>query len=367
MPRSSSRVKINEKITVASLAAATTLAVLPGCSKGGEMDGVRAPEIVVQSEGQWINSKPLSMKELEGKVVMIDIWDYTCVNCIRTLPYIKSWHERYADAGLVIIGVHAPEFEFAKTKENVQDAVDRFDIKYPVVMDNEFKIWQSYANMYWPRKYLIDEKGYIRYDHVGEGGYTETEREIQKLLAGINPEVDFPEPLPDTSSRAAKGKACYPMTPELYMGYQRGRIGNKEGYKPEKIVDYSEPDTLKDGFVYARGAWYNRDEAMVHARETSEPEDYIGIHYHALEVNAVIKPETDKPYKVWVKHNDDWVREEDAGADIYFASDGRTYLEITEPRMYRIINNSEYGNYELKLYSTSEGFGIYAFTFGSCR
>lgn len=355
-----------KSLTKATLVLGVLLLALPGCSKGGDMDGVRAPEIAVRAQKYWINSEPLRMKELRGKVVLVDIWDYTCVNCIRTLPYIKSWHERYLEAGLVIIGVHAPEFEFARDRENVETAVREFNINYPVVMDNDYLIWRSYANSYWPRKYLIDSQGYIRYDHIGEGGYEETERRIQGLLHEVDSSLGFPEPTPDTSSRAARGKVCYPMTPELYLGYQRGRMGDPQGFKPNRIVDYAEPDSLVDGFIYARGAWRNRSEAMVHARTTIEPEDYIAIAYHALEVNAVIKPETGEVYKVWVKQNDDWVDKEDAGDDLQFDEEGRSYVEITEPRMYRIINNTRYGSYQLKLSSTSLGFGIYAFTFGAC-
>jgi len=350
-----------------SLIPAVSFLLVPWCSKASDMDSVRAPEIAVRSDRFWINTKPLSIKEHKGKVVLIDIWDYTCVNCIRTLSYIKTWYERYTGAGLVIIGVHSPEFEFARERINVEDAVRRFNIKYPIVMDNDYLIWTSYVNMYWPRKYLIDKDGYIRYDHIGEGGYEETERKIQELLHQINPTLEFPDPVQDTTSRNARGKICHPMTSELYLGYQRGRIGNSEGYRVNRIVDYAEPEKLVDGFIYARGAWHNRAEAMVHARSTSEPEDYVAITYHALEVNAVIKPETGESYRVWIRQQGDWVKPEDAGADIGFTSDGRSFLEITEPRMYHIISNARYGSYELKLSSASPGFGIYAFTFGACK
>lgn len=355
-----------KSLTTASLAAALILTSLPGCSKGGDMNGVRAPEIAVKPERYWINSKPLSMKELRDKVVLIDIWDYTCVNCIRTLPYIKDWYEKYADKGLVIIGVHAPEFRFARERANVEAAIKEFGITYPVVMDNDFLIWQSYANSYWPRKYLIDKQGAIRYDHAGEGGYAQTEQKIQELLREINPNVELPAVSPDTSSASAPGKVCYPMTPELYLGFQRGRIGNREGYKPGKVVEYAEPAKLVDGFVYARGSWLNEAEALIHGRETSEPEDYIAIRYHAIEVNAVIKPERGEPYKVWVMQDGKWVRPEDAGSDLRFTEGGESYLEITEPRMYRIVNNASYGAHDLTLSSASDDFGIYAFTFGAC-
>jgi len=257
------------------LIAAGVVLLTASCSKGIEMKGIKAPEIPVKSAEFWINSPPVSMKELRGKVVLIDIWDYTCVNCIRTLPYIKAWHDRYAQAGLVIIGVHAPEFEFARQRENLEKAARDFELTYPIVMDNDYLIWTAYANSYWPRKYLIDKDGYIRYDHIGEGGYEETEKKIQELLAEIDPGLEFPEPLTDTSSRGAQGKVCYPMTPELYMGFERGKIGNREGFKPDGVVDYEEPDTLIDGFIYLKGSWRNYGSCPAHLRPA-------GLRSHCL-------------------------------------------------------------------------------------
>jgi len=122
------------------------------------------------------------MKELEGKVVLVDFWTYSCINCIRTLPYLQSWHEEYADDGLVILGVHAPEFQFERKFENVQRAVQDFGLSYPVVQDNEKTLWKAYFNRYWPAKYLIDKNGVVRYTHFGEGEYEETEENIVKLL-----------------------------------------------------------------------------------------------------------------------------------------------------------------------------------------
>src|SRR3990172_3182304 len=153
---------------------------------------IHAPEL---TGGYWVNSEPLSMQALRGKVVLIDFWDYPCVNCIRTLPYVAEWHRRYSFHGLLVIGVHAPEFSFAKELDGVKRAIETFGIEYPVVMDNGFAIWQAYANRYWPAKYLVDAEGYIRYLHFGEGGYQETERAIQTLIRELQPDLELPEPL----------------------------------------------------------------------------------------------------------------------------------------------------------------------------
>ena len=131
----------------------------------------------------WLNSPPLSMQQLRGKVVLVDFWTYTCINCIRTLPYVKSWHEKYKDKGLVVVGVHTPEYPFERSTSNVQSAIKRLGIPYPVAQDNRYATWQAYSNQYWPAVYLIDKQGQVVYTHFGEGAYQETEAKIRALLA----------------------------------------------------------------------------------------------------------------------------------------------------------------------------------------
>ena len=146
---------------------------------GGEV-GNQAPEF--NGINNWINSEPLTMQELRGQVVLIDFWTYTCINCIRTLPYMKQWYADYADAGLVVVGVHSPEFDFEKKTNNVIDSANQRGLIYPIAQDNQFATWYAYNNRYWPAKYLIDQHGVIRYRHFGEGAYAETERQIRNLL-----------------------------------------------------------------------------------------------------------------------------------------------------------------------------------------
>ena len=164
--------------------------------KTGGMVGDRAPEFTGILE--WINSEPLTMQELRGKVVLVNFWTYTCVNCINTMPYLKDWYAKYADQGLVIVGVHSPEFEFEKPTANVVEATVKFGLEYPVAQDNDFATWWSYDNRYWPAEYLVDKDGVIRYRHFGEGAYEETENLIRILLqetgvglSGVNRLVMF--------------------------------------------------------------------------------------------------------------------------------------------------------------------------------
>ena len=197
---------------------------------------VHAPEF----GQQWLNSPPLSIRALRGRVVLIDFWDYTCVNCIHTLPYVREWNRRYRDRGLTVIGVHAPEFFFARTAENVIQAAKEFQIEYPILLDNEYEVWKAFANRYWPAKYLIDKDGYMRYFHPGEGNYAETECMIQQLLREIDPAVSLP-PVMEPVRALDKPEAltvCERPTPELYLGYKRGRIANAEGFTEDRIANY---------------------------------------------------------------------------------------------------------------------------------
>ena len=171
-----------------------------------------APDLV--AGGEWFNTTPLNLQELRGKVVLVDFWTYSCINCQRTLPYLKTWWERYEDKGLVIIGVHSPEFEFEKNPKNVARAIADFKLLYPVMQDNDFSTWKNYNNRYWPAKYLIDAEGRIRYTHFGEGKYDETEAMIQTLLKerGVT-ELSRP-----SNSPAPKNNA---RTRETYLGTAR--------------------------------------------------------------------------------------------------------------------------------------------------
>lgn len=183
---------------------------------------VHAPEF--PPNVTWLQGGPLRMADLRGKPVLIDFWDYTCVNCLRTLPYVKEWHRRYGPLGLTVIGVHAPEFSFARDGGNVARAVREQGITYPVVLDNEYAIWQAYANRYWPAKYLIDGQGYLRGYHHGEGAYREIEEALQALLRESFPEILLPGVMDPVRDDDRVGAVCYRVTPELYLGYARGPL-----------------------------------------------------------------------------------------------------------------------------------------------
>ncbi|MBI2841927.1 MAG: redoxin domain-containing protein [Armatimonadetes bacterium] len=326
--------------------------------------GVRAPEFI-GDVNDWINTRPLRMADLRGLTVLVDFWDYTCVNCLRTIPYLREWHDRYKDKGLVVVGIHTPEFEFARERENIEEAVQRLAVEYPVLSDPNYENWNAYANRYWPHKYLVGTDGKIIYEHVGEGAYGDTEEAIQRALREINPAVKLPPVMEPVRGADKPGAVCYPMTPELYAGYRRGIIGSPEGYRPDQIVNYTDPGGHIDGRIYARGLFYNGPEFLRHARKTEQPEDYIAIRYHALEANAVMKPDAG-PFDLLVTQDGKPLYLRDAGVDVY-TSDGKTWIHVDESRTYRIVANREFGTHELALSSASESFSIYAYTFGSCE
>lgn len=292
---------------------------------------------------QWLNSKPLTMSGLEGKVVLIDFWTYSCINCLRTLPYLTRWHSNYKDKGLVIIGVHTPEFSFEKVPENVEDAIKRQHVNYPVVLDNDYAIWKSYGNLYWPAHYLIDKEGNIRYFHFGEGKYIETENAIRSLL-GLAPM----QGLEEMDRRRA-------ITPETYMGYKRAQgypfemdiLRDKEHrYVPKEVPN---PDQ-----VTLEGDWIVHED---HAESTS-PRSYIRINFIGTRVYLVLGGISSEPVQVMLDSKPLPAK--------YYTKDmnSKGQIFIKEPRKYDIIDlGKDYGRHELQIH-IPEGISAYAFTFG---
>ncbi len=294
---------------------------------------VHAPEI----GGVWVNSSPLTMRQLRGSVVLIDFWDYTCVNCIRTLPYVREWDNRYRAHGLVTVGVHAPEFRFARSVENVRRAVEEFAIAYPVVLDNDYTVWQAYANRYWPAKHLVDSEGYIRYFHAGEGQYEETELAIHALLREVHASLELPEPLEPLrpTDRQDVMLACEQPTPELYLGQDRG------GAEAE-----------------LSGPWILRPDCC----EVSGAGARLQLDYSAAEVNLVVSG----PGTLEVRDNGLPIDHQSRGADLVEAEDGATIVAVEQPRMYSLIRRDRFMDRRLELISSAQGMQLFAFTFGTC-
>lgn len=312
-------------------------------------------------EGQSIN-----LKDLKGKVVLVDFWTYSCINCIRTLPYLVDWNEKYADKGLVIVGVHSPEFEFEKNIDNVKAAVQKYGIKYPVIQDNDKGTWDAYQNRYWPRKYLVDNEGYIRYDHIGEGGYAETEKVIQSLLveraaqtgiSAINLNTNTNTTTPENVQTVDFTKV---KTPELYFGYEfaRAPLGNSEGFKPNQTVTYSVPQRsdLKPNTIYLIGDWKNNADNMELQSDTGS----IALAYSAKSVNIVAGGKGEGEGEELSISEDGVALTNKSGIDL--SEQGK--LVVDGQRLYNLVMHEGYDWHSLIIDVKGKGFQIYTFTFG---
>ncbi|KAA0985463.1 cytochrome c biogenesis protein DipZ [Pseudomonas sp. ANT_J28] len=308
---------------------------------------------------QWLNSPPLTVQALKGKVVLVDFWTYSCINCLRTLPYVKAWAEKYRDQGLVVIGVHAPEFAFERDVGNVTKAMKDLGINYPVAIDNDFKIWRAFNNEYWPAHYFADAQGRIRYHHFGEGEYAESERVIQQLLreAGAVKVAD------GLINASAEGVQLAPdmnevQSPETYVGYQRAEHFVPEtSLVPDRVSAYTAPSQLALNDWSLDGQWNVGSERAT----SSGPASRIVYRFHARDLHLVLGPGTHgKPvrFKVLI---DGKAPGEDHGTDV--APDGSG--SVTEQRLYQLVRQS--GGVTDRIFSIEfldPEVSAYAFTFG---
>lgn len=316
----------------------------------------RANKIV--SPAGYVNTDGVSIEELIGKkVILVDFWTYSCINCQRTLPYLTAWYDKYQDQGLEIVGVHTPEFEFEKKLKNVQGAVEQFGIKYPVVLDNDYATWNAYKNRYWPRKYLIDIDGFIVYDHIGEGGYQETEHKIQELLTERMNRLGQDMTI---SSDMAKPSGVEEVdyenqrSPEIYFGALRNsHLGNgKQGKKG--IQAFSEPSGIKTDVLYLVGEWDITDEYA----ENKSAGAKIIFRYQAQKVFFV--GTSDKAVSLQILKDGQPVQAA-AGRDV--KQDDRS-VRVQSSQLYRVIEASEHGEHTLEMVVDKPGLQIFTFTFG---
>lgn len=323
----------SSKLTVANL-----LSSQPALSVEG-----RAPEL--RGIADWLNSGPLSWQDLKGKVVLVDFWTYSCINCIRTLPHLSEWHQKYKDNGFVILGIHAPEFKFEKKKENVEEAVKKYNIKYPVALDNAYETWNAFANQYWPAHYLIDAKGNIRYHSFGEGHYIETETAIQSLLLEddlltLDKITEIKEPSSATDFQSIG-------TPEIYLGYLRiNNAGNIDSdTKPDLPHVFTAPTSIQENKFYFTGTWTIGPEAA----ELVKGKGKLILRYKANKVNIVAETKDGKEIPL----------------EIFLDGKSRRTVPISSPQLYNLIDTTGDGDWHtLEIRITVPGFHVFTFTFG---
>ena len=320
---------------------AMTVADHPLQLQHGLVTPYAAPEFAGISA--WLNSPPLTMKGLRGKVVLVDFWTYSCINCIRTLPYLKSWDKKYRDKGLVIVGVHSPEFEFEKNIDNVRAAVSRFGIHYPVALDSDLSTWVNFHNQYWPAHYLIDKQGRVVYTHFGEGDYGITEDNIRYLL-GLKGEV---------APMRAEAPYDSGQTPETYLGYGRAERYADEGVvRQDAPAHYSFPKSLSRHAWALNGMWSIGGQRITAGKGAS-----LRLHFHARKVFLVLGSASGKPVEARLTLNGRPLGES-AGSD---ARGG--VVHIDGHRLYELVDQKSAKDGLLQI-DADPGLEAYAFTFG---
>lgn len=304
------------------------------------------PAPVIGGIATWINSTPLQLNQLKGKVVLIDFWTYSCINCIRTLPYIKDWYQKYHDKGLVIIGVHTPEFDFEKDISNVKNAVEKDGIEYPVALDNQFVTWQHFQNRFWPAHYLIDKNGDVVYQYFGEGDYDVTENNIRFLLGIKEPVI---------TSVATTNKSSDQQTPETYFGYARAdRFSSPEAVIRDAQAHYNYPTKLPTNLWALQGGWKITPDSIV----STEAGSALKIHFNARKVFIVMGSTTHKPINVKLVLNGDSVIKE-SGKDVVNSN-----ILVDKHTLYEAIVLNKTNSSILEVVSSAPGLAVYTFTFG---
>jgi len=308
----------------------------------------------------WLNSPPLTPEALRGKVVMVDFWTYSCINCLRALPFVESWYEKYKDHGLVVIGVHAPEFAFEKDPNNVRRAVADLKVTYPVALDNDYAIWQAFNNQYWPAHYFIDATGRIRGHHFGEGNYDESEQTLRKLLTDAG-QTDLPPP--GMGSAKAVGVQAPPdeahdQSPETYVGYRRAEnFASPGGFSQDQPHRYSAPAALKLNQWALSGSWNVDPEKAVLGAAPGKVE----FRFYARDLHLVLGPSSDgKPVRFRVLL-DGAAPAANHGADTDSSGAGA----IDRQRLYQLIRQAgDVREHVFSIEFLDPGVQAYSFTFG---
>lgn len=311
--------------------------------------GRPAPEL--RAKG-WLNSPALAAGDLAGKVVLYDFWTYSCVNCVRTLPYLRSWHDRYRGDGLVVIGVHSPEFDFEKDHRNVEEATSHLQVTWPVALDDDMAIWDSFANRYWPAKWITDRQGRIRYFHPGEGNYAETENVIRTLL-GVD--TSSPRAHDPKEPERAPDEVVRNITQETYLGTERGSVAEtgQHAYSPGELRIHQPGLT---------GTWQGEPQRI----RSVSPDASLSLRYLAREINLVMATGLPggAPVNVTVELDGKPVPEAFRTPHTKVDEQGTTYVRVQASDLYRLALGPRVEQHTLRLTPRTPGLEAFAFTFG---
>ena len=328
--------------------------------------GTPAPEF--PRDAIWLNDSAHAFAgDLKGKVVLVDFWEYTCINCIRTFPHLKELYSRYHKYGFEIVGVHKGEFVFASDADRVRAAYKRFRLPYPAIADTKDAIWTLFDCNSWPDSFLIDGDGIIRDNHQGEGDYDKLEKDIQRLLLQKHPGLDF-SGIAIAPDKPVDGPGCGNKSEEIYIGYERGsswggQIANTEGFRKDRVVNYA-PTTrrVRRGF-FVEGKWLNRADDFESVAQSGPAS--LGITCRGREVYAVLDRSSKEPVKLVVTRDGKPVPAGQRGQDVQLEQDGRTTITIDESRMYYVIRGEDSSSHELQFSPQGPGARICSFTFGN--
>lgn len=343
--------KDNINVTPSPYLAASTTKEVPPLIDGGPMPSL-------DGAVQWLNSPPLTAESLRGKVVLVDFWTYSCINCLRTLPYVKAWAEKYRDQGLMVIGVHAPEFAFERDISNVTKEAKKLGVTYPIAIDNNFTLWRAFNNNYWPAHYFIDANGHIRYTHFGEGQYAESERVIQELLrqAGSH---GISSGIAQVNGQGVEQQASGQddISPETYLGYQRAENFASGEIQQDQSSAYQPPAALPLNTWGLEGNWNIGGEHITLAGNTGR----IVYQFHARDLHLVLGPSANGRPVHFTVSLDGQKPGILHGSDV--SSDGRG--TVTDQRLYQLIRQSSVtGEHTFSIEFDNPGVTAYAFTFG---
>jgi thiol-disulfide isomerase/thioredoxin len=326
---------------------------------------VKAPNFT--SDAQWIDTGeagkkvPHSIKGYRGQVLLIDFWEYTCINCIRDFRILKRWYAKYHADGFDIVGVHFGEFAMGYNADNVREAAKRFELPWPVVADLQGSIWREYHSDVWPNRYLIDQNGDIVLHIEGEGNDRPMEEKIRELLAQSHPDVNQ---IPIDPPENTFAPSCGIPTDETYVGdwFGRGSIANPKGYKNDgEVTDFHSEGPPADGKVMFSGKWITQQDGVTSADKHGEAQ----LRYHARSVYAVLSvANPKKPIRVYLLQDGKPLDSGAAGLDLHLDSTG-SYLEVSTPRMYYLLKNPAFGSHLLALQPQSPDFDLHSFTYGN--
>jgi thiol-disulfide isomerase/thioredoxin len=343
-------------LALAGFAALTVLATVvlrstpPSTAAGGTGAAAlipqeqRSPAAEFTGVDGWINSQPLTLQGLRSKVVLVDFWTFSCVNCVRTFPHLQHLQQAYGSRGLVIVGVHSPEFDFEKVAANVSAATKRFGVTWPVALDSEMSTWNAFNNQYWPAEYLVDQQGRVAYIHAGEGDYDVTESVIAALL-GLNATATTPAVTPDVGGQ----------TPELYAGSERGRLADGESYAPQgQVTSYPDTGPPHDSdLIEVTGNWVDHGQYLV-----STTPGHVRLDFSARDVFLVAGPETSSPAHITVSVDGAAVTAATRGPDL-----GGGGVDVSSQQLYHLLTGVDGGRHLIDL-TVPAGLRLYTFTFG---